>query len=184
MSNNRQPEPHLPKPWDGFLAEVDRLLSRPAQLHLLGGFVLTTVYGLPRPTADIDCVSVIPHETLQEILQIAGRDSRLARKHKVYLDLVGVADYPEDYAERIVEVFPDRFSKVQLFALEAHDLVLAKLTRNHPQDIEDVKFLAAGNRLNPRTLEERYYREVRPHLVNEARHDLTLRLWLEACFPR
>lgn len=183
MSDKAEALPHLAKPWNAFLREVDGLLSRPAHLHLLGGFVLTTVYGLPRPTGDIDCISVEPHETLNRILQIAGRDSPLARKHKVYLDFVTVADYPENYAKRIPEIFPNRFSKLRLFAFEAHDLVLAKLTRNNPVDFEDVKFLAAANRLDPRTLEERYYKELRPYLANVARHDLTLKLWLQACFP-
>jgi hypothetical protein len=183
MFDKAQAVPDLPKPWNTFLREVDGLLSRPAHLHLLGGFVLTTVYGLSRPTTDIECISVIPHEALDQILQIAGRDSPLARKHKVYLDFASVADCPEDYAERITEIFPNRFSKLRLFASEAQDLVLAKLTRNHPVDFEDVKFLAAARRLDPRTLEERYYRELQPHLTNGGRYDLTLKLWLEACFP-
>jgi hypothetical protein len=29
---------------------------------------------------------------------------------------------------------------------------------------------------------ERYEEELRPYLANESRHDLTLNLWLDACF--
>jgi hypothetical protein len=63
-----------------------------------------------------------------------------------------------------------------------HDLVLAKLVRNSPVDLEDAKFLARTGRLNETVLPQRYEKELRPYLANEKRHDLTLRLWLEACF--
>jgi len=64
-----------------------------------------------------------------------------------------------------------------------HDLVLAKLVRNSPVDLEDAKFLARTGRLNETVLKQRYEKKLRPYLANEKRHDLTLKLWLEACFP-
>ena len=48
--------------------------------------------------------------------------------------------------------------------------------------------MAAGNyrktviRANETVLKQRYEKELRPYLANEQRHDLTLKLWLEACF--
>jgi hypothetical protein len=56
---------------------------------------------------------------------------------------------------------------------------LSKLTRNSPVDREDVKFLMRRAPLDPKVLQERYRRELRPYLSNEARHDLTLALWLD-----
>jgi hypothetical protein len=89
----------------------------------------------------------------------------------------------EDYAVRLTELFPDEFARLRLFALDAHDLVLAKLVRNSPVDLEDAKFLAKTGRLDEGVLKLRYEKELRPYLANETRHDLTLKLWLEACFP-
>ena len=80
------------------------------------------------------------------------------------------------------ELFPGEFIRLRLFALEVHDLVLAKLVRNSPVDLEDAKFLAKTGRLNETVLKQRYEKELRPYLANEKRHDLTLKLWLEACF--
>ncbi len=65
--------PSLPAPWAGFLAEVDRLLSRPVTLHCLGGFVLTILYGVPRVTGDIDYIAALPSEEGRTLLAIAGR---------------------------------------------------------------------------------------------------------------
>ncbi len=97
---------------------------------------------------------------------------------------MGVGDVPEEYEKRLTEMFPQRFSSLRLFALEIHDLVLSKLTRNSPKDAEDVKFLAAGKAISSVVLQERYYRELRPRISNGERHDLTLKLWLEEYFDR
>ena len=80
------------------------------------------------------------------------------------------------------ELFPDEFIRLRLFALEGHDLVLSKLVRNSPVDLEDARFLARTGRLTENILKQRYEKELRPYLANEKRHDLTLKLWLEACF--
>ena len=56
--------------------------------------------------------------------------SPLQKKHRVYIDHVGVANYPDDYESRLVRVFPV-WSKVRLWALEPHDLALTKLERSN-----------------------------------------------------
>ena len=44
--------------------------------------------------------------------------------------------------------------------------------------------LARAGHLRPEILKERYYTELRPNLLaHEARHDLTLQLWLESYWP-
>lgn len=178
MSSEPAATSDLPSPWAKFLQEVDALLSRPVKLHCLGGFVLAVLYGLPRPTGDVDYISAIPLEDAGGMLQMAGRDSKLARKHGVCLQYVTIADLPEEYETRLREMFPNRFAKLRLFALDVHDIVLAKLTRNHPVDDEDVRFLIQAGALDPAILRERYERELRPNLANQDRHDTTLQLWL------
>lgn len=166
-------------PWGEFLTEVDVRLPDPLELHCLGGFVLAVVYGLPRPTGDIDLIAVLPHDKLGQLLEIAGTDSNLARKYGICLHYAGsVAAVPEAYGTRLMPVFPEQFAKLRIKALEVHDLVLAKLTRNHPVDIEDVKYLARAGLLDPDVLRSRYEHELRPSLANETKHDRTLALWL------
>lgn len=169
---------NLPSPWADFLQEVDALLSRPVELHCLGGFVLTMLYGLPRSTGDVDYISAMPSEDAADILRIAGPDSQLARKHRVHLEYVTIADRPEEYDTRLREMFPNRFAKLRLCALDVHDIVLAKLTRNSLVDDEDVRFLIQTGALDPAILRDRYQSELRPNLSNQERHDTTLQLWL------
>lgn len=182
MARDSSGQPSLSRPWRDFLEEVDRELSQPVQLQCLGGFVLAACYGLPRPTGDLDYISILPTGADQDLETVAGRDSRLAKKYKLYFQHVTVADVPENYEERLTEIFPGSFSHLRLFVLEVHDLVLAKLVRNYPVDLEDAKYLAKSGVLNPRLLGERYKQELRPYLANQQKHDLTLELWLEACF--
>ncbi len=92
----------------------------------------------------------------------------------------GVADVPEDYAQRLQEMFPGRFKKLKLLSLEVHDIVLSKVTRNSPKDDADFAFLAGKGVLDAELLNQRYAKELRPYLSNEDRHDTTLRLWIES----
>src|SRR3974390_947651 len=92
---------------------------------------------------------------LAELETIAGRGSALHKKHGMYLQHVTIADVPADFAARLTEVFPGSFARLRLFALDVHDLVLAKLARNSPVDLEDAKFLAQAGWLDKNVLQLR-----------------------------
>ena len=139
-----------PAHWKAFLQDVDQLLQSAVELRCLGGFVLSVLYDLPRPTADVDYISAMPSSAIAELETIAGRGSALHKKHGMYLQHVTIADVPEDFAARLTELFPSSFARLRLFGLDVHDLVLAKLARNSPVDLEDAKFLAKAGRLDER----------------------------------
>ena len=84
----------LPKGWLDFLKEVDSSLSGPVSLSCIGGFVLTARYGLPRTTGDIDYIKAKPREAANEIDEIGGPASALAKKYHVCFQNVGIADWP------------------------------------------------------------------------------------------
>lgn len=176
--------PVLSGRWRAFLQEVDAQLPRPVELHCFGGFVLAVCYGLPRPTGDVDYIAATPRTGAASIEALAGGESQLARKHRLHFQRVTIADVPEDYAQRLVRIFARDFARLRLLAFEVHDIVLSKLSRNHPKDLEDAQFLAKAGWLDPSILRQRYRKELRPNLAHERRHDLTLELWLEACFGR
>ena len=174
----------LPEPWRAFLAELDRAVPSEVHLHCLGGFVMIARYGMPRPTADVDVLAVTPRDTLALLLTLGGQGTPLHHKHRVYLDFVTVAAYPDSYELRLTEMFAGAFSKLRLFALDAYDLALAKLERNSQRDREDVFYLADTVPLEITRLRQRYQEELRPYLGNAAREDLTMDLWAEAIEER
>lgn len=173
------PKVELPSPWSEFLSEVDRNLSRPVEMHCIGGFVLAFVYRAPRTTGDLDYLTMVPNDASDEVENLAGYGSKLARKYRVYFQRVGVTDLPENYDERLVDLKLG-LQNLSLKVLEAYDLVLSKLTRNSPKDREDVKYLAAQLNLSFGLLYERFANEMKPWVANPDRHELTLtKVWCE-----
>ena len=174
--------PELPSPWREFLLEVDALLQEPVEVHCLGGFVVTLLYGLTRTTSDVDYIEISPAGADQTLQGIAGPDSHLHKKFGLYFQHVTVASLPESYDERLIEPFPNRFQMLRLLVVEPHDLALSKLSRNAPIDQADVEYLARTVPLSADLLRQRYEQELRPGplMGDPEKHDRTLRMWLEA----
>lgn len=149
------PDLVLPSPWPEFLTDVDQSLSEAVELHCVGGFVLAAVHGIARTTNDLDYISANPNQAHEELNRIAGQGSDFANKHKVYLQMVGVADYPENY-ERRLTTLPLGLKKLTLRVLEPYDLLLSKLTRNNPKDMQDVQALVKKLDLKFDVLIERF----------------------------
>jgi Nucleotidyltransferase of unknown function (DUF6036) len=154
----------LPEPWKSFLKDLDQMVSSDVALHCLGGFVVTACYGLLRPTGDLDVLLVVPSTSQTTLVALAGQKSALHKKHRVYLDIVTVATCPENYEQRLTEVFPGACERIRLFALDAYDLVLAKLERNLQRDRDDFVYLAETVPLDLSILRDRYNEEMRDYL--------------------
>lgn len=168
----------LHEPWRSFFEALDRELAAPCDLHCFGGFVLTEHYGVARSTIDVDVVDVRGAE-IADIARRAGRGSPLHRRHRAYVDVVTIAEIPDDYESRLIDMQVGGLTHLRLLAFERHDLVLAKLARNTDRDREDVVALAQGPGLDTTLLRARYLDELRPTLGRPDREDLTLELWVE-----
>jgi uncharacterized nucleotidyltransferase DUF6036 len=172
------------EPWLSFLTDLDAALDAPADFHCIGGFVVSQHYGFARETADLDVLMVIPSEAAERVAQLAGKSSALHQKHRVYIDRVGVANYPADYEARMVRVFA-RWPKVRLWALEPHDLALTKLERSNDRDIRDVMFLAQAGLITRDILVSRFETELEPYITGRTPtwNRTTLQMWVDACWP-
>jgi uncharacterized nucleotidyltransferase DUF6036 len=173
--------PDLPNPWRAFLLDVDARLTRPIEVHCLGGFATALYTTLLRTTNDIDYIEVVPNEAQPTLQQIAGAGSAMAKKHRLHFQHVTVASLPESYADRLAERVSEAFRHLRLFALDPHDLALSKLARNSPIDRADVARLAKAVPLDAAVLRTRYQNELRPIIIGDPeRHDQTLEMWIEA----
>ena len=141
---------------------------------------MTTVYGFSRPTGDLDVLEIAPRDAGRAMLELGMRGGLLHKKYKIYLDHVGVARVPEDYDDRLTEIFPGTFQYLRLLALDPYDLALSKLERNLQRDRDDVLHLARTVPLDLEVLRDRYQKELRWQLGNPEREDLTLQLWIDA----
>lgn len=168
-----------PAPWDSFFGELDAAADSTVRLDCIGGFVVTLLYGLDRPTADVDVVELAPREAGQTLMQLGMRGGPLHEKHRIYLDRAAIAAIPESHEERLVEMFPGAYGNLRIMALDPYDLALSKLERNSQKDRDDVRFLARRVPFDLDLLQARYATELRFQLGVPEREDLTMRLWLE-----
>lgn len=168
----------LPSPWRQFFTEIDGALVEPLELHCIGGFALVHYYGVPRTTGDVDYYAAIPNDV--DLEAMAGRNSPLHRKHKIYLQKVDVVTLPEDYESRLRPLAERQFQKLNLLVPDPYDFILSKLQRASQKDLDDADYLFKTQRLNSERLRQRYLQELRVYLIGPPeRHDGTLERWIE-----
>ena len=172
------PGAKLPSPCKDFFEEIDRALEKPLEIHCIGGFALVFYYGIPRTTGDIDYYTAVPADVNLE--ELAGYDSGLHLKYKIYLHRVTVATLPEEYEERLSEMATGQFERLRLLVPDPYDYILSKLQRAGLKDSDDALFLFQSKQLKSEILRDRYYRELRDYLIGPLqRHDETLERWIE-----
>ena len=99
----------LPEKWQNFLKEIDDSLEKETVLRCIGGFVIRAMYNFTRETSDLDYVDYIPGEDSEKLYTLAGIEGKLFAKYKMYLDDVTVAQTPDSYEDRLIEIYPDEF---------------------------------------------------------------------------
>lgn len=169
----------IPEPWKSFLTEIDDSIGEELRLECLGGFVVAMMYNSGRTTSDVDFIRCRPHDQNRRLAELAAEFSPLHSKYGLYLDFVTVVTLPDNYADRLTEMFPDQFANLRLFALGPYDLVLSKLERNLQHDREDMLFLVKNVPLDLQQLTEIYEREMKIYLEDNIRHRSTFAFWLE-----
>lgn len=69
-----------------------------------------------------------PAASRHQLIERAGENSDLHKKHRVYLQYVGgVTSLPYDFDERLSEVYAGVYRNLGLFVPDAHDLVFQNL---------------------------------------------------------
>jgi hypothetical protein len=135
-------------------------------------------YGTRRTTGDIDYYTAVPADLNLE--DMAGYDSPLHRKYKIYLHRVTVTTLPEEYDKRLSEMASGQFEYLRLLEPDPYDYILSKLQRAGSKDSDDALYLFRSKELQCEILRERYYREMRDYLIGPPeQHDGTLERWIE-----
>ena len=150
------PHKAISEPWRSFLSELDRIATSTVRLDCIGGFVVTMLYGLSRPTADVDVIEIAPRAAADVFSAVAMLGGPLFKKYGVYLDRVTVAQPPYEYESPLQEMFPGAFQNLRLMALDPYDLALTKLERNIERDRSDVRYLARTVPFDLKLLRDRY----------------------------
>ena len=123
-----------PSPWKEFLQDPDAVVTEACRLPCFGGFAVTLEYGISRLTSDIDVLDVAPPRMVAALTKEGGKGSPLAIKHRVYLDIVGIANAPYDYESRLRPMYPGAFQNIHLLVMDPYDVALTKLKRDSDKD--------------------------------------------------
>ena len=170
-----------PSPWKEFLEELDLHLTEICRLPVFGGFAVSMVYGIGRPTGDIDVLDVAPPQAIHTLMQHGGRESELAARHKVYLDIVGIANPPMEYESRLRPIYEGAFKHLQMLVMDPYDVALTKLKRDSDKDFQDVLQLAEKIPFDLDLFEKRYLDELRENTTGRVEeNDYVFDRWKQA----
>ena len=170
-----------PSPWKEFLLALDAKMTEICTLPCFGGFAVTQEYGISRLTSDIDVLDVAPPRAVDFLIREGGLGSPLAIEHKVYLDIVGIANPPYEYESRLHPMYPGAFQHLRLMVMDPYDVALTKLKRDNDKDFQDVLHLAEKIPFDLELFEKRYIQELRDYTTGKAEdNDITFNRWMEA----
>lgn len=168
-----------------FLREVDGAwpaqAPTPITLSIIGSTALMLQTSYRRGTKDSDVLEVeLDVEATTTLLQLAGRDTALARKHRLYVDLVkpGVPFLPHEPHWIPLEALNATLEHLDVRVLDIVDVVVSKLKRFSADDRSDIDRMVALGHVDHGALLRRFesawdlfLHDARaPDLVRYARH--------------
>lgn len=147
-----------------FFLELDQLwkleTAQKLELQLIGSTALFFQMNPWRGTKDTDALKIetFTQAELAHIEKIAGKGSRLASRHQLYLELVDKAFpfLPQKPLFHPVEHLNVRLQNFSVSALDITDLVVSKLKPFRAQDVGDIREVAATGVLQNDKFVERF----------------------------
>lgn len=162
----------------GLLTELDRELAfrRPVPIYLIGGGAITLAYDPNNRTADLDLID--PPKILEKK---GGKGSALADKYGIYISTVYEINFsaPDDWKEKSLPL-PLPLKNLKLFAACVEDIVLGKLARMEPKDLEDIIALHQSKKLDSKKLLKRLNENIRE--LKEAGYRNNVKLLFQEIF--
>lgn len=133
-----------------YLKRLDRCLTRPVELEVIGGTAIALRWCKTYVTLDIDIINVSLPEELQRAVDEAGAEGR------VPISFVTVSSQPYDYDTRLEQFEIPGLRHLTVLLPEAHDLALMKIARCEAHDVASVVEMHRVSPLSLETLIERY----------------------------
>lgn len=145
-----------------FLSELDRAWMsigvEPIDIKIIGSAAIFLQSNYDRATRDNDVLELdgADSQVYKVLKELAGKNSRLAKRNGIYLDIVprGLLLLPSDPAFVILEAPEIKNFRLQL--LDLHDVVISKLKPYRLQDQEDIRWLVEENLIEAKKLLDRF----------------------------
>jgi hypothetical protein len=163
-----------------FLRDLDRAWTPTASpkvpLRIIGSTALMLQASYERGTKDSDVLETVDlgADIRARLEAIAGRGSKLHVRHKLYVDIVSGGLPFLTQSPRWVDV-PDLnagLTNLHVQVLHIVDVVVSKLKRFHPYDLQDIDAMVASGLVDHGLLIERFREAVDGYLLDARAEDL------------
>ncbi len=151
-------------------------LNEPMELFAMGGTAMV-LCNIKATTKDIDFMTTSTQEQMKKLLTLAGlkehNPSGLCNTWhlgKIRIDLfyggyiLGV-ELPADWKEKSSHV--QNIGKVKLHVLNWEDIIITKVARSEPRDIEDCIDIVKSQKLSLNSIKKRYYSVADTSLISD-----------------
>ena len=141
-------------------------LDEKIELFAIGGTAMV-LKNIKESTKDIDFLTTSSHEEIKRLFNLAGLKEKSSSevcniwylgntRIDIFYDafIIGTP-LPEDWKE-LSEHMRD-IGKVRLFVLNWYDIIITKIARLEPRDIEDILEIIKKEKVDFKKLKERYY---------------------------
>lgn len=160
---------------DEFLNQIAELDTE-IELFAIGGTAMV-LSNIKESTKDIDFLTTLDQDTLRGLFEKAGlkeeQKSKLCNiwhlgdaRIDIFFDefILGVA-LPDDW-KKLSEHIKD-IGKVKLYILNWYDIIITKIARSESRDIEDTLQIIESQKVDFKTLKERYYELAQGSLISD-----------------
>lgn len=160
-----------------FLKELDKKVNKLAAIYLIGGGAITLAYDRQNRTSDLDVI-----DPPDEITKIGGTKSDLALKYKVGISPLSeiTLSAPADWKDKC-HLIDLGFKNLMIYVADIHDLILGKIARLEPRDIQDINSLISHPNFNLNKLVERL-NENKNEFLNNLTYKNNVKLLFELVF--
>lgn len=141
-------------------------LDEEIELFAIGGTAMV-LKKIKESTKDIDFLVTTDHNKIKRLFNLAGlkeeessQACNIWRMNNIRIDIFYVQSImgitlPDDWkslSEQVRDI-----GKVRLFILNWYDIIITKIARSEPRDVDDIKAIIAKQDIDIKKLKERYY---------------------------
>lgn len=163
--NNKNRANSSPKDLESFLQLIADL-DKEIELFAMGGTAMV-LKNIKEATKDIDFLTASDYETIKELFILAGLEEKDSSKlcniwylnnkriDIFYDEFVMGITLPDDWKE-MSEHIRD-IGKLRLYILNWYDIIITKIARSEPRDIDDILTILKTQKIDFKILKNRYY---------------------------
>lgn len=111
---------------------MDRHLISSVRIEIIGGSAAALAHGATSTTTDLDTYTATSNELLDAVARANAETG-----FDIPVSHATIADVPYHYHERLERQLPE-LHKLEVWALEKHDLVLSKTVRCYEHDLQQI----------------------------------------------